>query len=46
LLYWEEFIDIRNAIAREEQLKGWTRKKKIELFEKKNPVWLDLSRES
>jgi putative endonuclease len=45
LLYWEEFIDVRNAIAREKQLKAWTRKKKIALFEKKNPVWLVLSRD-
>jgi putative endonuclease len=45
LLYWEGFIDIRNAIAREKQLKGWTRERKISLFEKKNPVWSDLSKD-
>jgi putative endonuclease len=45
LLYCEEFVDIRTAIAREKQLKGWTRKKKVTLFEKKNPVWRDLSKD-
>lgn len=45
LLYWEEFVDIRNAIAREKQLKGWSRKKKVALLEKKNPAWRDLSKD-
>lgn len=31
------------AIAREKQLKGWTRAKKLDLIEKMNPHWLDLS---
>src|SRR5271166_4860043 len=34
LLYFEEFVDIRNAIRREKQLKGWSRQKKIAQFEK------------
>ena len=40
LVYFEEFSDIRKAIAREKQLKGWTRKKKNWLIEMKNPKWL------
>jgi putative endonuclease len=32
-----------NAIAREKQLKGWIRAKKIALIEKANPAWSDLS---
>jgi putative endonuclease len=31
------------AIAREKQIKGWTRAKKIALIEKMNPTWIDLS---
>jgi hypothetical protein len=33
----------RSAIAREKQLKGWIRAKKIALIEKSNPTWNDLS---
>lgn len=43
LVYCEYFTDINFAIAREKQLKGWLRKKKIELIEKDNPNWEDLS---
>jgi len=42
LVYFEEFSDIRDAIIREKVLKGWTRKKKIELIEALNPKWIDL----
>ena len=34
---------IRDAIAREKVLKGWSRKRKIELVKKMNPAWSDLS---
>jgi len=37
LLYWESFDDVHNAIAREKQLKGWSRAKKVALFERRNP---------
>lgn len=37
LVYGESFDDIRNAIAREKQLKGWRRSKKIALIETMNP---------
>jgi putative endonuclease len=43
LLYFEETRDIHAALAREKQLKGWTRAKKLELIAKDNPKWLDLS---
>jgi putative endonuclease len=41
LVYYEGFDDVRNAIDREKQLKGWTRAKKIALIESKNPRWED-----
>ena len=42
LVHFETFHDVRNAIAREKQLKKWRRAWKIELIEKSNPHWLDL----
>jgi putative endonuclease len=43
LVYQEFFHDIESAIAREKQLKGWSRTKKIALIEKMNPGWEDLA---
>ena len=43
LVWFERFVDPSNAIAREKQLKGWTRAKKIALIKKTNPTWIDLS---
>lgn len=43
LVYFEETDDVSSAIAREKQIKGWLRLKKIELIEEVNPKWLDLS---
>ena len=45
LVYFEEAADIEVAIAREKQLKGWTRAKKIRLIESMNPEWRDLYEE-
>jgi len=45
LVYYEEYNDINDAIRREKQIKGWSRKKKIELIESVNPEWKDLSEE-
>lgn len=45
LVYYEMFGDITLAIAREKQLKGWLRKKKIELIESVNCEWNNLSLE-
>jgi putative endonuclease len=43
LVYYEETDDIQTAIAREKQIKGWLRSKKIALIESVNPKWNDLS---
>ena len=43
LVYYEITTDIRDAIYREKQLKGWLRSKKIALIEEDNPGWDDLS---
>jgi putative endonuclease len=42
LIYFEEFTDVKLAIAREKQLKHWNRKWKLELIQKENPKFLDL----
>jgi len=42
LVYFEICDDIVNAIAREKQIKGYLRNKKIELIEKDSPDWKDL----
>jgi putative endonuclease len=43
LVYYEETNDVRQAIAREKQIKGWLRRKKIALITSANPDWRDLS---
>ena len=43
LVYYEVFGDPWNAIAREKQIKGWLRSKKVALIESVNPNWEDLS---
>jgi putative endonuclease len=43
LVWFERFTGPGAAIAREKQLKGWTRAKKIALIRKTNPTWIDLS---
>jgi putative endonuclease len=43
LVHLEWFGDIRDAIKREKQLKKWNRQWKLELIEKRNPEWVDLS---
>ncbi|MCZ4738824.1 GIY-YIG nuclease family protein [Legionella pneumophila] len=42
LVYYELIEDMISAIAREKQLKGGSRKKKMALIEKLNPYWEDL----
>ncbi len=42
LVYFEETNDIKDAILREKQLKGWNRTKKNMLIEKLNPEWKEL----
>lgn len=43
LVFFEATQDIRAAIEREKQIKGWLRSKKIALIESVNPTWADLS---
>ena len=45
LVYFERFGMITAAIAREKQLKRWSRIKKIRLIVSQNPTWQDLSAE-
>ena len=45
LVHYEMTNDVRSAIQREKQLKKWNRKWKLELIEKENPEWKDLSKE-
>lgn len=43
LVYFEQYGRITSAIAREKELKGWLRAKKIALIVAGNPTWRDLS---
>jgi putative endonuclease len=43
LVYYEEYQWVQDAIAREKQLKGGSRQKKIDLILSINPSWSDLS---
>jgi len=43
LVHFEEFADIRDAIAREKEIKGWKRSRKTSLIERRNPTWEDLA---
>jgi len=45
LVYYEIYSDAYGAISREKQLKDWKRDWKIQLIEKDNPTWRDLSNE-
>jgi putative endonuclease len=45
LVWFERHPYVHDAIAREKQLKGWSRAKKIWLIERDNPSWVDLSEE-
>ncbi|HET7037464.1 MAG TPA: GIY-YIG nuclease family protein [Thermomicrobiaceae bacterium] len=43
LVLMEDYSDVREAIAREKQLKSWRREKKVALIEAENPARRDLS---
>ena len=43
LVYFETFHDVRAAIAREKQIKSWTREKRAGLILAANPTWVDLA---
>ena len=45
LVYYEEYATMPEAIAREKQIKGGSRKKKIDLINSINPEWKDLYEE-
>ena len=45
LIYYEHFDFIEDAIDREKQIKGWTRKRKEELIKSFNPEWRFLNEE-
>src|ERR1700722_2760292 len=45
LVHFEVFQDVRDAIGREKEIKGWGRKKKVALIEATNPNWDDLAEE-
>ena len=42
LVWFEVYDDIATAIAREKELKGWRRSRKLDLICSKNPKWNDL----
>ena len=43
LVYYESTEDVNAAIARERQIKGWRRSRKVVLVESMNPSWADLA---
>jgi putative endonuclease len=43
LVYFEEFGEVDQLIARENQVKGWKRVRKNALVEAMNPDWIDLA---
>ena len=43
LVYYETFRYVNNAIAREKQIKAWTRAKRLALIKTLNPTWEDLA---
>jgi putative endonuclease len=43
LVWYEDYPDAQAAIAREKQLKGWRRSKKVALIQAGNPNWMDIS---
>jgi len=45
LVWYQTFDEMALAVKREKQIKHWPRQWKINLIERKNPVWLDLSSE-
>jgi predicted GIY-YIG superfamily endonuclease len=42
LVYYETYEDMASAIAREKQIKGTSRRKKLLMIERFNPEWRDL----
>ena len=42
LVWFEVYVTVHVAIAREKQLKRWGRSKKVFLIDRENPTWEDL----
>jgi putative endonuclease len=45
LVWFERYQYVRSAIAREKQIKGWTRARKLAVINEMNSSWADLSEE-
>ena len=45
LVWYEVTTDVRSALQREKEIKGWRRSKKLALIDAANPSWRDLSDE-
>ena len=45
LLYFEEYGEVKHAISREKEIKGWRRQKKVRLIQQMNPEMKDLASE-
>ena len=45
LLYFEEYGEVKHAISREKEIKGWRREKKVRLIQQMNPEMKDLASE-
>ncbi len=43
LIFYEDFKYVNDAIAREKEIKGWRREKKLDLIKKFNPSWTFLN---
>jgi putative endonuclease len=43
LVYFESYVDVRNAIHREKEIKGLNRARRVALIEAENPTWEDLA---
>jgi len=43
LVHFEETDYVHSALTREKQIKGWSRARKVDLIERKNPTWEDLA---
>jgi len=45
LVYFEVHMNVGPAIAREKEIKGWRRSKKVALIQSVNPQWKDVTRD-
>jgi len=45
LVWYEATTSAIDAVAREREIKGWRREKKVKLIESENPGWVDLAKD-